>query len=322
MTVIPDLIKRSTRDGFGKAILEAAENNKDIVVLTANLGESTRLQDFINSHPDRFFDCGVAEQNMAGVAAGLALSGKIPFITSFATFSPGRNWEQIRVSIAYNNANVKIASTHAGLSVGHDGATHQALEDIALIRVIPNIVVISPADYLEAKKATIVAAQHKGPVYLRLGREPIPVITNEKNQFEIGRANILKSGKDVAIIATGLMVYHALLAAEKLKKIKISAEVVNCHTIKPLDEQTILKSAQKTRKIITAEEHQIYGGLGSAISELLCEKFPIPVHKIGLLDTFGESGTPNELLAKYKCDSQAIFEKAKAVVGQKAAAKA
>ncbi len=299
--------KIATRDGFGDAILELAENNNNIIALSANLAESTKLGKLIERFPQQYIEVGVAEQNMAGIAAGLALWGKIPFMTSFAAFSPGRNWEQIRVSICYNQANVKIISTHAGLSVGADGATHQALEDIATMRVIPNLVVICPCDYIETKKAVIAAAAHKGPVYIRLGREPLEIVTDESTPFKIGKCDILKKGKDLTIIATGLMVQESLKAAKYLSGKGIEVEIINCHTIKPLDEETILTSVTKTRKVITAEEHQINGGLGSAIAELLSERCPTPLSRIGVNDSFGESGTTAELLAKYHCDSTAII---------------
>lgn len=301
-------VKKSTRDGFGDGMLELAEKNKDVIALSANLAESTRLNKLIDKFPERYIECGVSEQNMAGVAAGLALSGKIPFITSFAAFSPGENWEQIRISICYNEANVKIASTHAGLSVGADGAAHQSLEDIAIMRAIPNLVVICPADYNEARKAVHATAKHIGPVYLRLGREPIPAITDEKSSFTIGKCDILKEGKDVTIIATGLMVYEAMAAAQQLENLSVSAEVINCHTIKPIDSETILQSVKKTKKVITAEEHQIIGGLGGAVAELLSEKHPAPIQRVGIKDSFGESGTAHELLDKFGCNSKTIIK--------------
>ncbi|MDO8513285.1 MAG: transketolase family protein [bacterium] len=308
------IVKKATRDAFGEAILQLARENKQIVALSANLAESTRLDGLIKELPDQYFEVGVAEQNMAGIAAGLALSGKIPFITSFAAFSPGRNWEQIRVAICYNNANVKIVSTHAGLSVGADGATHQALEDIAITRAIPDLVILSPADYYEAKKAVIAAAEYKGPVYIRLSRQPSPFITDESTRFEIGKCNILKEGKDLTIVAMGLMVNEAMLAADKLEKEGISAEVINCHTIKPLDKQTIISSVKKTGRAITAEEHQIIGGLGSAVSEILSENYPVPIKRIGIHDCFGESGSAGELLSKYGCNCDNIVEAAKTLI--------
>jgi transketolase len=243
---------------------------------------------------------------MAGVAAGLALEGLIPFICSFAVFSPGRNWEQIRVSICYNKANVKIVSSHAGLNVGEDGATHQALEDIVLMRVLPNMTVIAPCDYEETKKAVLASAKIKGPVYIRYGREKTLVISG-KSKFQIGKADILRQGKDVTIIACGSMVYEALMAAEELVKQKIRAEVINCHTIKPIDKATIIKSAQKTGKVITVEEHQVNGGLGSAVAEVLAQNYPVPMRIIGMPDKFGESGTAKELLDKYNLNTKGII---------------
>lgn len=301
-------VKKSTRDGFGEAIVELAAKNRDVIALTANLGESTRLADFRKQFPGQYIECGVAEQNMAGIAAGLALEGKIPFMTSFSAFSPGRNWEQIRVSICYNQANVKIISTHAGLTAGQDGATHQALEDLAITRVIPNLTVICPADFIETKKAIIAAAAHVGPVYIRLGREPLPMITEESTPFKIGQANVLKEGTDLTIIATGLMVHEALLAAEKLIQDSIDVEVINCATIKPLDEKTILESAKKTGLVVTAEEHQVIGGLGGAVAELLSERLPTKMLRVGINDVFGESATTDKLQVKYGCDSTAIIK--------------
>lgn len=303
--------KAATRDGYGEGVLEAGKDNKDIVVLTADVTESTRNESFKNKYPNRFFSVGVAEQNLAGIAAGLALSGKIPFMASYATFSPGRNWDQIRVSICYSNANVKIVGAHAGISVGADGATHQALEDLALTRVLPNLTVISPADAKEAKKATIAAAKHQGPVYIRLHRSNTPIMTLEKTPFEIGKAQVWAKGSDITICATGPMVYQALEAAQELQKEHhIKAEVINVATIKPLDKETILKSAKKTKKVITVEEHQIAGGMGSAIAELLSEEFPVQIARIGVNDTFGESGQPELLLEKYGLTAQHIVNKA------------
>jgi len=302
---ITKLELKSCRDGFGEALLELGKNNKSVVVVSADLAESLRLLDFAKKYPQRFIEVGVAEQNMAGVGAGLALEGLIPFICSFAVFSPGRNWEQIRVSVCYNHANVKIVSSHAGLNVGEDGATHQALEDIALMRVLPNMTVIAPCDYEETKKAVLAAAKIKGPVYIRFGREKIPVISG-KPKFQIGRADILRQGKEATIIACGPMVSEALIAAEELAKQKISAEVINCHTIKPIDQTTIIKSAKKTKKVITIEEHQVNGGLGSAVAEVLSQNYPVPIKIIGMPDKFGESGTAKQLLNKYNLTAKRI----------------
>lgn len=292
--------KAATRNGYGEGLVEAGKENKDVVALCADVTESTKTHFFRDKYPHRFFTVGVAEQNMAGIAAGMALTGKVPFMASYAVFSPGRNWDQIRVSICYSNANVKIVGAHAGISVGQDGATHQGLEDIALMRVLPNMVVLSPCDYLEAKKATLAAAKHKGPVYIRLHRSETPIMTTQQTPFEIGRAQVMVHGHDVTIISTGPMLYQALEAAKLLNEVhNITAEVINCHTIKPLDSETILSSAAKTRRVVTVEEHQINGGLGGAVAELLSEHTPVPLKRVGIQDKFGESGKPEELLEKY-----------------------
>lgn len=293
--------KIPTRNGYGEGLVIAGEKNPNIVVLCADLTESTRSHLFREKFPKRFIEMGVAEQNMASVASGLAISGKVPFISSYAMFSPGRNWEQIRTTICYNNVNVKIAGAHAGVSVGPDGATHQALEDLAIMRVLPDMTVIAPGDYLEARKATIAVAEYNGPVYLRFAREATPVFTTEKSFFKIGKANILRKGKNLTIIACGPLVYEALLAGEKF-----NAEVINCHTIKPLDKQTILKSVKKTKRVITVEEHQIAGGLGSAIAEFLSQEYPVSIKMVGVKDRFGESGQPEELLDKFGLTSKFI----------------
>ncbi len=303
-----------TRNGYGDGLLELGERNKNVVVLTGDLAESTRVLAFWKKYPDRFVECGVAEQNMAGVAAGLALNGKIPFISSYAVFSPGRSWDQVRVSICLNKANVKIAGAHAGISVGPDGATHQALEDIAIMRVLPHMKIIVPCDYEETKKATIVAASLEGPVYFRFAREKTPVITTQKTPFVFGRAEIFRKGNDVSIIACGPLVYQALVAAEELAKIDIDCEVINNHTIKPLDEKTLLASVRKTRCAVTVEEHQIMAGAGSALCELFSKKFPVPVEMIGMQDSYGESGTPTELLEKYGMSVKAIKAAVKKVL--------
>lgn len=286
----------STRDGFGRGLLEAARADERIVGLCADLTDSTRMSYFKNEFPERFLEMGVAEQNMAAVASGLARVGKIPFIASYAVFSPGRNWEQIRTTICYNNQNVKIAGAHAGVSVGPDGATHQALEDIALMRVLPNMIVLVPADYEETRQATLAAAKHKGPVYIRFARHASPVFT--KHKFKIGKAEVLHKGKKATIIACGPLVYEALQAGKEA-----DCDVINCSTIKPLDKNTILKSIRKTKKIITVEEHQIAGGLGGAIAELLSG-----VKRIGINDHFGESGRPEELLKKFGLTKEDIIK--------------
>ncbi len=307
----------STRAGFGRGLVEAAQKNKQIVALTADLSESTKLLDFEQKFPERYFDVGVAEQNLAGVAAGLALSGKIPFMTSYAVFSPGRNWDQIRVSIAYNQANVKIVSTHAGLNVGPDGATHQGLEDIALMRVLPNMTVIVPADAEQARQATIAISRLQGPVYLRLTRSNTPVFIDAKNNFKLGQAQVLQTGSDVTLIVCGPLVYQTLLAVEALKRHHIAATVINCHTIKPLDVKTILASVKKTKAVVTVEEHQRAGGLGSAIAETLAVQYPVPQEFVAVDDTFGESGQADELLQKYGLTVEHIITAAIKVIGRK-----
>jgi len=304
----------STRNGLGDGLLVLGAENKDVVVLTADLMESTRAQKFAAKYTGRFVQVGVAEQNMAGISAGLALSGKIPFMTSFAVFSPGRNWEQIRVSICYTEANVKIASTHAGLSASQDGATHQALEDIALTRVLPNMTVICPADYHQAQKAVFAAAEIKGPVYLRFFRQESPIFTTKNTPFEVGKAQVLKKGEDVTLISSGPIIYEALKAARELElKHKIGVEVINVHTIKPLDEDTIVRSALKTKKVLTVEEHQVMAGLGGAVSEMLSEKAPVLIHKMGVKDVFGESGSYEELLKKHGLSQKDIVEQVKSL---------
>lgn len=290
---------KSTRDGFGEAMLELGKKNKDVVVVSADLAESTRVDKFAKKYPSRFIEVGVAEQNAMGVATGLALSGKIPYVASFGVFSPGRNWDQLRVSVCYTNANVKIIGSHTGLSVGEDGASHQALEDIAITRVLPNMTVLAPADFIETKKATLAAAKINGPVYIRFARQNSPLINTTKTPFSIGKANILRSGTDITIVACGPVIAEALKAANTLEKEKIKVEIINSHTIKPLDKQTILKSVKKTKKLITLEDHQIAGGLGSAVVEMLAGEYPVPTIMLGVNNTFGESGKPDELWEKY-----------------------
>lgn len=289
----------ASRKGFGEGLVIAGEADKDVVALCADLTESTRMEEFKKKFPERFVEVGVAEQNLVTVAAGMAAVGKIPFVASYATFSPGRNWEQIRTTICYNNQPVKIIGSHAGISVGPDGATHQALEDVALMRALPNMVVIVPVDAIEAKKATIALAKNGKPSYLRLSRSDVPVLTTEETPFEIGKAEVFFEGKDVTIIAVGQMVYYALLAAKQLQESNISVRVINSHTIKPIDKATILKAVEETGAIVTVEEHQVNGGLGSAVSELVSQNFPVPIKIIGIEDHFGESGEPKELLEKF-----------------------
>lgn len=312
-----DIEQLPTRNGFGDALVELGEKNQQVVALTGDLSESTRVLAFQEKFPQRFFEVGVAEQNMMGIAAGLALSGKIPFIASYATFSPGRNWDQLRVSVCYSKANVKVIGAHSGVSVGPDGATHQALEDIAMTRVLPNLIVIVPCDYQEAKKATLAIAEHNGPAYLRLTREKTPVFTTPESNFEIGKAEILQEGSDVAIIGCGPILYNAMLAARELAKEGISTMVVNNHTVKPIDEKVIISAAKKCGAIVTVEEHQIAGGAGSAICEVLAKSFPVPVEMVGMPDTFGQSGQPEELMQTYGMDSNAIVFAAKKVILRK-----
>ncbi len=318
----PDLFsdeveQKPTRDGFGEGLREAGNRNNNVVGMSADLTESTRMNLFADEFPERFFNVGVAEQNLATIAAGLAAMGKIPFISSYAAFSPGRNYEQIRTTIALNDLNVKIVGSHAGISVGPDGATHQMLEDIAMMRALPNMRVIVPADALEAAKATLLAAGHKGPTYIRLGREKTPIITTPDTTFSLAKAQILRPGKQVTIIACGSLVYQALLAAESLTKRKIEAEVINCAVIKPLDIHTILNSVSKTKAVVTVEEHQINGGLGGAIAELLGENQPTPLRRLGINDRFGESGEPNQLLEYFGLTAPHIAKAAVEVIERK-----
>jgi transketolase len=291
-----DLVLEPNRKGFGRGLLEAGKLDQNVVAACADLTDSTQISLFRDEFPDRFIEIGVAEQNLVTVGSGLAAMGKIPFVSSYAAFSPGRNWEQIRTTICLNDRPVKIIGAHAGLYTGMDGATHQMLEDIALMRVLPNMVVIVPGDSLEAEKATLAMARDSRPNYLRLAREAIPIITSSDTPFEIGKAYVYSPGTDISIITTGTMTYQAMLAAEILFKDGIDAEVVHVPTIKPLDNSTILSSVQKTKRVITVEEAQIAGGLGGAISELMGEEFPVPVRRLGVRDRFGESGKPEDLL--------------------------
>lgn len=291
-----DIAKEPNRKGFGKGLVEAGRRNDNVVAACADLTDSTQISLFRDAFPDRYIEMGVAEQNLVTVGSGLAAMGKIPFVSSYAAFSPGRNWEQIRTTICLNDRPVKIVGAHAGLYTGKDGATHQMLEDIALMRVLPNMVVVAPCDSIEAEKATIALAEDKRPAYIRLAREPLPIITTDKTPFQIGKAYVFTEGSDITIIATGTMTYQAMVAAEKLFKNGIDVEVVHCPTIKPLDAVTILQSVRKTKKVITVEEAQINGGLGGAVAELLGEEFPVPMKRMGMKDRFGESGNPDELL--------------------------
>ncbi len=300
------------------ALLELGTDER-IVVMTADLAESTRTQAFREKFPERFIECGVSEQNMVGMAAGLALSGKIPFVSSYATFMPGRTWDQVRVSVCYSNTNVKLAGAHAGLSVGPDGATHQALEDIAITRVLPNLVVIVPCDYHETKQATLAIAGMEGPAYVRFTREKTPLILAEDAPFIIGKHAILRSGSDVTLVACGPLVYETLVAAQLLQERGIEAEVINASTLKPFDEKTLLKSLKKTGCAVTIEEHQIHGGLFGAVSEILARELPTPVEPVAMPDSFGESGEPAELLQAYGLTSAAIVKAAKQAIKRKGA---
>ena len=304
--------KIATRDSYGNALAELGKEHENLVVLDADLAAATKTGVFKKAYPERFIDCGIAEANMTGVAAGLSTCGKVPFISSFAMFVAGRAFEQVRNSIGYPHLNVKIGATHAGITVGEDGATHQCNEDIALMRTIPGMVIINPADDVEARAAVKAAYEYEGPVYLRFGRLALPIIHNESSyKFEIGKGEILRDGKDVTIVATGAMVSNSLEAAEKLAADGIEAKVINIHTIKPLDEELVVVAAKETGKVVTVEEHSVIGGLGSAVCDTLAQKAPTQVMKIGMNDTFGDSGPAVELLKKYKLDAESIYEKIK-----------
>ncbi len=301
---------KPTRDGFGEALVELGKTNEDVVVLSADLTSSVRANWFRDKYPGRFFDFGVAEQDMMSSAAGFALSGKIPFAATFGIFASGRAWDQIRLSICHMNLNVKVVGSHGGISVGPDGASHQALEEITLMRVLPNMTVIVPCDSEEARLATIAAAAHKGPVYLRLGREPFPIITSYNGDYKIGKAVTMYDGSDLTIIGTGIMVQEAVKACEELKKQGISARVINLHTVKPIDKDTIIKAAKETGAIVTAEEHTVVGGMGSAVAEVLVENCPVPVRMVGMKDRFGESGEARELMKHFGLTSEGIIKAA------------
>lgn len=309
--------KKDTRSGFGAGLSELGKTNPNVVALCADLTGSLKMDAFQKAHPDRFFQVGIAEANMMGIAAGLTIGGKIPFTGTFANFSTGRVYDQIRQSIAYSDKNVKIAASHAGLTLGEDGATHQILEDIGLMKMLPNMVVINPCDYNQTKAATIAVAKYHGPVYLRFGRPSVPNFTPADQEFVIGKAVLLQEGSDVTIVATGHLVWKALEAAKSLHEKGISAEVINIHTIKPLDEEAILKSVAKTRCVVSAEEHQRHGGLGDSIAQLLARKQPAPQEYVAVNDSFGESGTPDELMKKYGLDTVNIIEATEAVLKRK-----
>jgi transketolase len=308
---------KDTRSGFGAGLTELGQKNENVVALCADLIGSLKMDDFKKNHPERFFQIGIAEANMIGIAAGMTIGGKIPFTGTFANFSTGRVYDQIRQSVAYSDKNVKICASHAGLTLGEDGATHQILEDIGLMKMLPGMTVINPCDYNQTKAATLAIADHHGPVYLRFGRPSVPNFTPENGEFKIGKAVMLNEGTDVTIIATGHLVWEALVACEELEKQGISAEVINIHTIKPLDDEAILKSVAKTGCVVTAEEHNYLGGLGESVSRVLVQNNPVPQEFVATNDTFGESGTPDELMEKYGLNSQAIVKAAQKVMKRK-----
>lgn len=309
--------KKDTRSGFGEGIAELGRTHPTVVALCADLVASLKLDTFIKENPERFIQCGIAEANMIGVSAGLALSGFIPYATTFANFGSGRVYDQVRQSVAYSNTNVKICVSHAGLTLGEDGATHQILEDLAMMRAMPEMTVINPCDFNQTKAATIAIADYKGPVYLRFGRPVVPIFTAPDQQFEIGKAWMVNEGKDVSIFATGHLVWESILAGEILEKEGIDAEIINIHTIKPLDEQAILQSASKTRCVVTAEEHQLNGGLGDAVCQVLSRNMPLPVEMIGVNNSFGESGIPAQLMEKYGLNAQNIVNAVRKVISRK-----
>lgn len=299
------------RDGYGKALLKLIGNGKPVVALDADVAKSTRTVWVRDQYPEHFLDMGIAEQDMVGTASGLALGGMIPFASTYGVFLAGRAWDQIRTTVCYNNLNVKLAGAHAGISVGPDGATHQALEDVALMRVLPNMTVVVPCDAVETEKATLALAEREGPCYIRFGREAVPVITDEDSPFEIGKANVLRDGKDAVLFANGAMVYEGLEAAKQLAGEGIDLMVVNLHTVKPLDQEAVVAAARKTGRVITAEEHQAAGGMGSAVAECLAQNYPVPMRILGMQDGFGESGAPDELMKRYGFSSDAIYQAVK-----------
>lgn len=306
-----------TRSGFGEGLLEAGKRNPNVVALCADLTDSVKMGAFKKAFPERFFQTGIAEANMISIASGLALSGKIPFVGSFAAFATGRVYDQIRQSVAYSNTNVKIAGSHAGITLGEDGATHQILEDIGLMKMMPNMIVVNPCDYNQTIQATIAIAEYDGPAYIRFGRPKVPIFISENTPFEIGKALMLNEGKDVTILATGHLVWEAIQAGETLAEKGIYAEIINIHTIKPLDNDAILKSVAKTGCVVTCEEHQYNGGLGDSVAQLLARNNPKPIEYIGIDDVFGESGKPEDLMIKYGLKSQNIVEAAEKVIKRK-----
>lgn len=309
--------KKDTRSGFGEGLLEIGKQNKDVVALCADLTGSLKMNAFQNEFPDRFFQAGIAEANMMGMAAGMTIGGKIPFTGTFANFATGRVYDQIRQSIAYSQKNVKICASHAGLTLGEDGATHQILEDIGMMKMLPNMTVIVPADFNQTKQATMAIAAHEGPVYLRFGRPSVPIFVKPDANFQIGKADVLIEGSDVTIIACGHLVWKSIEAAQELAKKGISAEVINMHTIKPLDEQAVLQSVAKTKCVVTAEEHMINGGLGDSVAQVLSRSNPTPQEYVGVNDSFGESGTPAELMTKYGIDTPDVIAAAERAIQRK-----
>ena len=316
-TKFPYSEKKDTRSGFGAGLLELGRKNPNVVALCADLTGSLKMDAFEKEFPNRFFQVGIAEANMMGIAAGMTIGGKIPFTGTFANFSTGRVYDQIRQSIAYSGKNVKICASHAGITLGEDGATHQILEDIGLMKMLPGMVVINPCDYNQTKAATLAIADYEGPVYLRFGRPLVPVFTPADQKFEIGKAVMMNEGKDVTIFATGHLVWKAILACEELEKMGINAEIINIHTIKPLDKEAVLKSAMKTNCIVTAEEHQMNGGLGDGIAQLLGMEYPTPIEMVAVNDSFGESGTPDQLMVKYGLDASDIIKAVQRVMERK-----
>lgn len=313
--IITDPTKKAMRDGFGEALLELGKRNPKVVGLCADLTESVKMEDFAKKYPDRYFQCGVAEQNLVAVSAGLALAGKIPFASTFGVFFM-RAIDQIRISVCYNQANVKLAASHGGITVGQDGATHQALEDLGIMRTLPNMTVVCPADYWQTYQATLAIAEKKGPCYIRFGRGEVPIITTKNTPFQISKIQVLKEGTDVTVVACGMMVYEALKAAFILKN-QVSVQVINCHTLKPIDKIGLVKVSRKTKAVVTAEEHQIHNGLGSAVAEVLSQNYPVPMEMVGIKDTFGESGKPEELMKKYGITADDIIKAIKKVLKRK-----
>ncbi len=317
MKEYPILGKKDTRSGFGAGLLEAGKRNEEVVALCADLTSSVKMDDFAKEFPERTIQCGIAEADMIGIAAGLSLSGKVAFTGGFAAFVTGRVYDQIRQSVAYSDTNVKIAGSHAGITLGEDGATHQILEDIGLMKMLPNMIVLNPCDYNQTKAATVAAAEHRGPVYIRFGRPKVPVFIPEDMPFEIGKALVLNEGSDVTLIATGHLVWEALEAARELENQGISAEVIDIHTIKPLDTEAILRSVKKTGCVVGCEEHQYSGGLNESIAQTLVRNYPAPMEFVGVNDSFGESGTPDELMVKYGLKAANIVEAAKKAISRK-----